>query len=69
MTMTPLPAPADGAFPLGSRVDDLLLRLRGLVLVRDLLIERAATPEEIDAHTQEAQRVRAQLAALIAEAA
>jgi hypothetical protein len=40
--------------------------LRGLVLVRDLLAERGATAEELEAHAQEAERVRMQLAQLIA---
>jgi hypothetical protein len=35
------------------------------MLVGDLLAERGATTEEIDAHAQEADRVRARLAELI----
>ena len=50
---------------LGREIDDLLLRLRGLVLVRDLLAQRGATAAEIDEHAREADRVRARLAALI----
>jgi hypothetical protein len=50
---------------LGREIDDLLLRLRGLVLVRDLLAQRGATPAEIDEHAHEADRVRDRLAALI----
>ena len=50
---------------LGREIDDLLLRLRGLVLVRDLLAERGATRAEIDEHGREADRVRTRLAALI----
>jgi hypothetical protein len=50
---------------LAHEIDDLLLRARGLVLVRDLLAERGATPTEIDAHSNELARVRAQLAELI----
>ncbi len=45
--------------------EDLLLRLRGLVLVRDLLSERGATRAELDAHTHEIERVRERLADLI----
>jgi hypothetical protein len=45
--------------------EDLLLRLRGLVLVRDLLSERGATRAELDAHTNEIERVRERLADLI----
>ena len=33
--------------------------------MRDLLAERGASPEEIDQHSREADRVRARLAALI----
>ena len=66
MTMTYLPGHSDDRdVVLGREVDDLLLRLRGLVLVRDLLAQRGATPAEIDEHAREADRVRARLAALI----
>jgi hypothetical protein len=47
-------------------VDDLLLQARGLVLVRDLLAERGATRDELDAHTRELERVRRLLAHTIA---
>jgi hypothetical protein len=47
-------------------VDDLLLQARGLVLVRDLLAERGATRDELDAHTRELERVRRLLADTIA---
>jgi hypothetical protein len=50
---------------LGRTVDDLLLQLRGLVLVGGLLERRGASLEEIDAHALEADRVRARLATLI----
>jgi hypothetical protein len=50
---------------LDGRIDDLLLRLRGLVLVRGLLEQRGASPEELDAHAREAERVRAKLALLV----
>ena len=50
---------------LTHEIDDLLLRARGLVLVRDLLAERGATRTEIDAHSDELERVRAQLAGMI----
>jgi hypothetical protein len=57
---------AGGCDPvLGHTVDDLLLQLRGLVLVGGLLERRGASSEEIDAHALEADRVRARLAALI----
>ncbi len=50
---------------LAHEIDDLLLRARGLVLVRDLLADRGATGNEIEAHTVELERVRAQLADMI----
>ena len=46
-------------------VDDLLLRLKGLVLVRALLEERGASEAELREHGDEIVRVRAQLAALV----
>ena len=55
----------DGEQLLAHEIDDLLLQARGLVLVRDLLIDRGATRSEIDAHTGELQRVRERLAATI----
>jgi hypothetical protein len=51
---------------LNHEIDDLLLQLRGLVMVRDLLVERGATPAEVAAHTQEAERVRVHLKELLA---
>jgi hypothetical protein len=50
---------------LAHEIDDLLLRARGLVLVRDLLAERGATETEVEEHTDELARVRAQLADMI----
>jgi hypothetical protein len=50
---------------LSPEVDDLLLRIRGLVLVQDVLAERGASPAEIRAHSDEAERLRGQLAELI----
>ena len=43
-------------------LDDLVLHLKGLVLVRDLLRGRGATDAEIDAHSAEIDRVRLRLA-------
>ena len=51
----------DGENLLAHEIDDLLLRARGLVLVRDLLAERGIPRDEIDAHSAELERVRAQL--------
>ena len=50
---------------LGPEIDGLLLHLRGLVLAQGLLAERGATGAEIDAHAEEADRVRSRLAGLI----
>ena len=50
---------------LAHEIDDLLLRARGLVLVRDLLAERGIPSNEIEAHDAELERVRAHLADLI----
>ena len=46
-------------------VDDLLLDVRGLALVRELLAERGATRAELDAHSDELERRRRRLAAMI----
>ena len=46
-------------------LDDLVLRLKGLVLVRDLLRGRGATRAELDDHTAEINRVRHRLAELV----
>ena len=50
---------------LSRTVDDLLLHARGLVLVRHVLAERGVSRSELDAHTAELERVRAQLAATL----
>jgi hypothetical protein len=50
---------------LSRDVDDLLLQARGLVLVRHVLAERGISRPELDAHTDELERVRARLAAAV----
>ena len=50
---------------LDREVDDLLLDVRGLALVRDLLRERGATSEEIDSHERALVSARARLADLL----
>jgi hypothetical protein len=50
---------------LDREIDDLLLEARGLALVRDLLVKRGASREEIVGHTRALERVRARLADLI----
>mgnify|MGYP001105833749 CR=1 FL=1 len=48
-----------------GEIDDLVLRLKGLVLVRELLSGRGAGANEIDAHTAEIERVRDRLASVV----
>ena len=43
-------------------IDDLVLQLKGLVLVRELLASRGAAADDIDAHSVEIERVRERLA-------
>ena len=50
---------------LDSTIDDLLLHLRGLVLVGKVLEQRGASAAEVDEHVREADRVRAELARLL----
>jgi hypothetical protein len=51
--------------PSFRRIDDLVLQLKGLVLVRELLRKRGASVEELDAHSAEINRVRVRLAELV----
>jgi hypothetical protein len=65
-TVHTTPSSWDGHRVLLDRtIDDLLLRLRGLVLVGGLLEQRGASAEELEAHAREAERVRVMLARLI----
>ena len=48
-------------------VNDLLLSLKGLVLVRALLEDRGASAAEIREHSDEIERLRARLAELVRE--
>jgi len=48
-------------------VDDLLLHLKGLVLVGALLEERGADEASLREHGEEIERLRARLAALVRE--
>jgi hypothetical protein len=50
---------------LDGTIDDMLLRLRGLVLVGGLLEQRGASADEVEAHVREADRLRVKLARLI----
>ena len=49
------------------RVDDLVLQLKGLVHVRALLETRGASAAELDAHSDEIARIRAELADRVRE--
>jgi hypothetical protein len=55
----------DGAGLLNPEIDDLLLHLRGLVLVRGILAERGATQAELDAHSAELARLQRRLGDII----
>jgi hypothetical protein len=48
-------------------VDDLVLQLKGLVHVRALLETRGASADELDAHSSEIARIRAELANRVRE--
>ena len=48
-----------------SDIDGLLVRLRGLVLVRDLLRRRGASSAEIEEHSLEIERVKWRLAGAV----
>ena len=50
---------------MSESVDDLVLRLKGLVLVRDLRRRRGADEEELLMYATEIVRVREQLAGLV----
>jgi hypothetical protein len=50
---------------LSREIDDLLLHVRGLVLVREVLEDRGVSEDELDAHTRELERLRGRLARLI----
>ncbi len=45
-------------------IDDLLLHIKGLVLVREILEQRGASEAELEAHTAELERLKEQLAQL-----
>jgi hypothetical protein len=52
-----------------AEVDDLLLRIRGLVFVNAILEERGAGEAELDAHRRELERLRSRLVQLVLEEA
>jgi hypothetical protein len=47
-----------------QEVDDILLHIRGLVLVREILRQRGASVAELDEHTAELDRLKSRLAEL-----
>lgn len=51
------------------QIDDLVLQLKGLVHVRALLETRGASTAELDAHSHEIARIRAELAQSVQQAA
>lgn len=52
-----------------TAVDDLVLELKGLVLVRELRQSRDADEDELRLYRDEIERVRAELARLVRTAA
>ncbi len=50
---------------LDRQIDDLLLHIRGLAVVRDLLTKRGATSDEVAAHSRALEHKRNLLAELI----
>lgn len=56
---------ADTPSLLNREIDDLLLHMRGLAVVRDILASRGASSAEISAHTNELESVRSRLTELI----
>ena len=50
-------------------IEDLVLQLKGLVHVRALLETRGASTDELDAHSDEIARIRAELAQRVQQAA
>ncbi len=63
--MTSAMLDADTPALLNREIDDLLLHMRGLAVVRDILSSRGASSAEIMAHTQELESVRSRLTELI----
>ena len=63
--MTSATLNADTPALLNREIDDLLLHMRGLAVVRDILSSRGASSAEIMAHTRELESVRSRLTELI----
>jgi hypothetical protein len=56
---------ADTPALLDRQIDDLLLRARGLAVVRELLTRKGASRDEVDAHSRELESTTTRLADLI----
>jgi hypothetical protein len=54
---------------MSQEIDDLLLHIRGLVLVREILEQRGASAAELEEHTAELERLKDRLARLAVRAA
>ena len=63
--MTSAALNADTPAVLNREIDDLLLQMRGLAVVRDILSSRGASSAEITAHSRELESVRSRLTELI----
>ena len=50
-----------------SEVEELLLRIRGIVFVRAILEQRGATEAELDEHRLELEHLRRRLARVVAD--
>jgi hypothetical protein len=51
-----------------GQLDDLILHLKGLVLVQQLRAQRGAEPTELDMYRSEIERVRTELAEVVSHA-
>jgi len=49
----------------GREIDQLLLQIKGLVYVRELLLQRGASETELEEHSAEIGRLRWRLARLV----
>jgi hypothetical protein len=52
-----------------TEVEELLMRIRGLVFAQAILEERGASAAELEAHRLETERVRRRLARVVADEA
>ena len=52
-----------------TEVEELLMRIRGLVFAQAILEERGASASELEAHRLETERLRRRLARVVADSA